>query len=345
MATPKITVLMPVYNGERFLAGTMHSILSQTYQDFEFLIIDDGSTDKSQELIEGFHDPRIRILTNPRRLKLSGALNRGIDESAGTYIARMDADDIALPDRLRRQVEYLDTNPAIGLCGTWIERFGTGKKRVDKHFTESDQIKAYSLFDCPFAHPTVMFRRDLFVRHALRYDGSFYPTEDYELWTRALECFPCANIGEVLLCYRVHADSMTCSDWQEMDTKAARIADYQLKKLGLQVSPDELLFHRNIGRGQSYVSASVNEVRRAEEWLLRLENANEQSKHLYAMAFQTVLSLIWFRLCMHAAPLGFEVVRCFSKSRIFRNDPEKTKRMAILTMSVIKNKILNPPSH
>lgn len=341
----RLTVLMPVYNGGRFLAETMRSVLSQTYRDFEFLIIDDGSTDQSKEIVRGFNDPRIRLLTNPQRLKLSGALNRGIDESVGTYIARMDADDIALPDRLMRQIEFLDTNPAIGLCGTWIERFGTGRGEVDKYFTTSDQVKVYSLFDCPFAHPTVMFRKELFVRHDLCYDGSFYPTEDYELWARALDCFPGTNLGEVLLRYRVHADSMTCSDWQEMDSKGAQIAEYQLKKLGLNVSPDELVFHRNIGRGESYVSASINEVCRGEEWLLQLENANAESKHFDTDAFRVVLSLIWFRLCMHAAPLGFEVVRCYSKSQISRNDTEKAKRMAILTMSVIKNRIVNPLDH
>ena len=101
-----VTVLMPVYNGERYLRETMQSILSQTFLDYEFLIIDDGSTDKTLEIINTFTDPRIRVLRNPRRLKLSGALNRGLDESLGHYIARMDADDIAHPERLAQQVDF-----------------------------------------------------------------------------------------------------------------------------------------------------------------------------------------------------------------------------------------------
>ncbi len=190
---------MPVYNGESFLQVTIESLLGQTYTDYELLIVDDGSTDKSQEIIKRFSDPRIRVLTNPQRLKLSGALNRGIQESSGMYIARMDADDIALPDRLGKQVEFLDANGHIGLCGTWIKRFGTGGGGVEKYFTASDQVKAYALFDCPFAHPSVMFRKDLFVRYGLRYDGSFYPTEDYELWARALDFFP-VRISERCSC-------------------------------------------------------------------------------------------------------------------------------------------------
>lgn len=341
---PAVTVLMPVYNGERYLADTMHSILSQSYRDFEFLIVDDGSTDQSLAIVESFNDPRIRIVQNPERMKLSGALNRGIQESTGAYIARMDGDDIALPDRLGKQVEFLDTHAEIGLCGTWFKRFGAGAETVDKPFGKSDQVKAYTLFDCPFAHPTVMFRKEWFARHKLQYDGSYYPTEDYELWGRALDCFPGANLPEVLLHYRVHADSMTCSDWQDMDGKAALIAGQQLKKLGLEVSGDELRFHRNLGRGQSYAAGDMSEVHRAETWLLKLEQANMERHWLHESAFREVMALVWFRLCMHAVPLGLPVLRSYSSSRLRRQDAAKNQRTALLALSIAKNRMLRGPA-
>ena len=200
----------------------------------------------------------------------------------------------------------------------------------------------YSLFDCPFAHPTVMCRKELLNKHGLRYDGSYYPTEDYELWSRAIEKFSCANIPETLLKYRVHASSMTRSDWQEMDTKAAEIAGKQLCKLGLDLNNDELLFHRNMGRGESFRSSDIVEVRRGDLWLKRLISANNAKKIYNDIDFLEVLSLIWFRFCFQAAPLGFGVLHCYSTSPLWQKDKRKAQRIVTLGLSIIKNKFLRP---
>jgi glycosyltransferase involved in cell wall biosynthesis len=114
----KITVLMSVFNGERFLRGAIESILSQTYKDFEFLIIDDGSTDASTNIIASYRDSRIRSLRSERNLGLAASLNQGLASSTGQYVARMDADDISLPNRLARQVGFMQTHPHVGACGT-----------------------------------------------------------------------------------------------------------------------------------------------------------------------------------------------------------------------------------
>lgn len=339
---PSVTVLLPVYNGEAYLHDAVESIISQDFTDFELLIVDDGSTDDSPRIIAGFADARIRVLKNPRRLKLSGALNRGIQEARGELIARMDADDIALPARLRRQVEFMNRHPEIGLCGAGVEKFGQGSSSIMNYPESHDQIRAYALFDCPFAHPTVVFRRQLFLNNRLMFDAGYYPTEDYELWARAMELFPCYNLPEVLLRYRVHAQSMTGADWEEMDTQAARVAGRQLNRLGLTISAEALRFHRNIGRGESFRVEDWTELGHGERWLIKLKRKNDETGCYEENAFNGIVALVWFRLCMHNTGLGFRVLSRFAKSRLLRNRSVNIRYMAILTASLIKNRLRGP---
>ena len=237
------------------------------------------------------------------------------------------------------QVDFLDTHQNIGLCGTWVERFGRGASTIGKYPKSHEEVKAYTLFDCPLAHPTVMFRRALFLENNLTYDGSYYPTEDYELWSRAIECFSVVNLPKILLKYRMHSGSMTGSDWQEMDDQAARVAEKQLEMLGFDVSNDQLRFHRNIGRGSSVRLKSMAEMRNGEAWLLRLKEKNNQAGRYNEEAFSKTLSLIWFQLCMNNSWLGFGILRCFSKSLLFEDSPAKMQNMVALVTSIIKNRL------
>ena len=334
----EVTVLLPVYNGEQYLHDTIRSILAQTYQDFEFLVVDDGSTDRSAHIIGSYSDPRIRVLVNPERLKLSGALNRGLDEAQGKYIARMDADDIALPDRLEKQVEFLDKNPQVGIWGTSIEVFGQTQQRTDIFPRTSVDIRSYALFDCPFCHPTVMIRKNVFNDHRLRYDGSYYPTEDFELWSRAIELFPSVNLEDVLLRYRIHEKSMTGADWDEMDRQAARVIEPRLQQLGIPCKQDELVFHRNIGRGRSVCLQNLADIERAEEWLLKLINRNKKRKCYDEMSLQKVVQTVWFRVCMNSSQLGFPLVKRYRKS-VLAGQPLSYQRLFTLIGSVTKNSL------
>jgi len=199
----RVTVLMPVYNGEKYLREAMESILNQTFRDFEFLIMNDGSQDQSVNIINSYNDPRIRLIHNERNLGLIHTLNRGIEQAGGEYIARMDSDDISLPHRLSKQVDFMDRRPEIGICGAWIEYF-MGLGDVIRLPITDGEIKASLPVMCPLAHPTVMFRAAVVRRHGLWYSHDFPHAEDYELWRRAagVTCF--ANIPEVLLKYRIH---------------------------------------------------------------------------------------------------------------------------------------------
>ncbi len=332
----EVSVLLPVYNGEQYLHETLQSILSQTYTGFEFLIVDDGSTDSTQEIIKSCNDPRIRLLVNDRRLKLSGALNRGIEEAKGKYIARMDADDIALPERLQKQVDFLKAHPEIGICGTAIEVFGNTKPRNDIYPSTPEDIRSYALFDCPFCHPTVMIRKEMFIDHKLRYDGTYYPTEDYELWSRAVELFPSVNLEQVLLRYRVHDQSMTGSDWDEMDNQAARVIEPLLKRLGVLFTAEQLQFHRNIGRGRSVRVQHFNEIIQAETWLLTLLDRNQVEKCYDETAFNAVIQTVWYRLCINSSHLGLALVERYRRS-VLSGQSMSYQRLFTLAGSALKH--------
>ncbi|WP_339136388.1 MAG: glycosyltransferase [Candidatus Electrothrix sp. GW3-4] len=335
-----VTLLLPVYNGERYLRETLQSLLSQTYTDFELLIVDDGSTDSSADIIRRFADPRIRLLKNPERLKLSGALNRGMKEAKGRYIARMDADDIALPRRLQQQFAYMEAHPEVGMCGTAIEIFGKDHPRRDVYPATSDAIRAYGLFDCPFCHPSVMMRKGMFFQYDLWYDGEYYPTEDYELWARAIELFPTVNLDEVLLRYRIHESSMTGSDWDAMDKQAARVALPLLHNLGVLPSKTELRLHRNIGRGRSCQLRDMEEVEQAEQWLKRLITANQQRECYNPVALARTIALIWFRVCMNSSSLGFVLLSKYATSSLRKRDEKSISNLLTLLASVVKQQLV-----
>lgn len=338
---PKVSVLLPVYNGEDYLRDAITSILYQTFTDFELLIIDDGSTDSSLEIIQSYTDPRIRLLRNEKRLKLSGALNRGMDDASGEYIARMDADDISLPRRLATQVSYMDQHGDVGLCGSWVKMFGFRGTSIYKAPIGYQSIRAKALFDNPFVHPSVMLRKELFDRYSLRFNGDYYPTEDFELWARAIPKFPCDNIGEVLLHYRVHAQSMTNADWNQMDAKALSIVRRELKQLGCDASEEQAVFHRNIGRQMSRQCKTREEVTLAEKWFKSLIALNSEQSHYDEYAFKEVIQDTWFRLCFNSSALGLWCLRAYLNSPLSKGDGNRIPRGGVIWAAIVKAALLS----
>ena len=208
MANPKVAVLMSVYNGEKYLHESIDSILTQTFKDFEFLIINDGSTDKTDQILNGYNDPRIKIINNGKNIGLTKSLNKGLKLAKGEYIARMDADDISMPGRLERELEFLDKNPAVGLVGTYylmINRKGNVLHTM-KRLTESMELKEKLLRSNQFCHGSVMFRAE-----CIKNLGSYREelVQDYDLWLRISEKYEVANISEFLYKWRLDINSIS----------------------------------------------------------------------------------------------------------------------------------------
>jgi len=206
MNTPFISVVMVICNVERFLAESIESILGQTFENFEFIIVDFGSTDNSKTIASsyGARDGRIRFHEIPH-CGLPEARNVGCLLAQGRYIAIMDSDDVSAPDRLMSEVEFMEAHPEVGLLGgatEWIDAAGKSL-RIDRFPTADHEVRQDFAFRCPFCQPTVLIRREAFIR-AGGYRAVFPQAEDYDLWLRIAEHFQCANLEKVVLKYRIH---------------------------------------------------------------------------------------------------------------------------------------------
>lgn len=234
MTMTKLTVLMTVYNSESYLREAVRSILNQTYRDFKFLIIDNASTDISRELIRSFNDPRIELVALSENIGQVAALNKGLDMIDTPLVARMDADDISMPRRFERQVEFMDSHPTVGVCGTFVITFDGGKKNRYNWPCQSPDIKVKLLFECTIAHPSVMIRKSFFDKFKLRYNEKAGHSEDWELWQRASQYFALANIPEYLLRYRIHKDNESFKIFNRQKDVAEKMDTVTLKFLGLE---------------------------------------------------------------------------------------------------------------
>jgi glycosyltransferase involved in cell wall biosynthesis len=206
LESPAISVVMSVYNGEAFLAESVESILNQTFCNFEFIIIDDGSTDKTTEILSHYskRDPRVRIFPQQNTGRAE-SLNRGIQLARADLIARMDADDVSLPHRFEEQVKFLSVHPEVGLLGTEVEWVTPEGPRllIERLPVGDDELRAAMLRLNPFRHPTVMMRKNI-VLAVGGYRKVLLDADDFDLWLRMAEQTQLANLAEVLLLYRVH---------------------------------------------------------------------------------------------------------------------------------------------
>ena len=233
LKNPKVTVLMSVYNGERYLTEAVDSILAQTFTDFEFLIIDDASTDRTPEILRSYEDPRIRIITNEENLGLTKSLNRGLALARGEYIARMDADDISYIERLDKQIKYLEEHPDVGLVGSSFEIIDESgnivSRNIYKNFTNNKIYYALIFNNC-IAHSSVMYRRDLVI-NIEGYNERLTRTQDFDLWSKISKKSKIEVINEVLLKWRESQSNISNKCKTEQDLIAKNIFEENIRSL------------------------------------------------------------------------------------------------------------------
>jgi glycosyltransferase involved in cell wall biosynthesis len=231
---PLVSVVMSVFNGAEYLRVAIESILTQTFTNFEFIIINDGSTDNSEDIVLSFKDSRIKYHLNEQNIGLTKSLNKGIRLSKGNYIARMDADDIAYPNRFEEQVNYLEKHQQCGVCGTNIKLIDAESNLIRYHEypNENKELKTRLLIGSIFVHPTVMIRKSTLTDYSIFYNETYSSSQDYDLWVQLAQYCDFSTIQNTLLDYRIHDNSISISK-KESQFKNHRLIqkDYILRQL------------------------------------------------------------------------------------------------------------------
>lgn len=265
---PKVTVAMPVYNDAAYLNEAVDSILAQTFRDFELLIVDDGSTDGSASLIAEYRDPRIRCLTFTENRGRPVARNAALDYAEGAYLAWMDADDIALPQRLEKQVAFLDAHRDIAVCGAWIKRFHEQAGEV-RFLSSPAEVQAATVFFSPLCNPCSCLRLSVAHKHNLRFDPVLRRSQDYAFWGDLIlgASERASNVPEALLRYRCF-DRPSTPEWH-----AKALAGHILPWLGLKPSSVELAIHTGFNYGDMAEHVETFGAAAMLEWLEKLDAA------------------------------------------------------------------------
>jgi glycosyltransferase involved in cell wall biosynthesis len=296
---------MPVYNAAAYVVGAARSILSGTFRDLQLLAINDGSTDESEATLRSIVDPRLKVVGRRVNIGVARTLNEGLDLADGEFVARMDADDISMPQRLAQQIAFMEANTEIGACGTWATTFGRPPRSTLRAPLTPAEIHARLFGYNALVHPTVILRRSMFVRHALRFSAEALHAEDLDLWMRAAECFPLSNISIVGLRYRVHANQVTTRHAAGELQTLERLRKRQLALLLPQASEAEIALHLSIL--DLTRPLTHGELAKAGRWLAHLEDVNERSRHYDSRAFRAFLAERWLNAAHRCLPRTVEV--------------------------------------
>jgi glycosyltransferase involved in cell wall biosynthesis len=286
---PAISVIMPVYNVDLYVAESIESMLNQTFSDFEFIIINDGSTDKTAEIVASYKDPRIVFVNHPVNRKKIACLNDGLKMAKGKYIALMDGDDISLRSRLEKQYNYLEENSEIGLCGVWFECFGEFNKEV-RYPTRHDEIYFDLFTKCPLT--ATLIRKNILLNHNIIFDADFF-SEDSYIYVKLAHITKLANYPEILYKYRIHIKQVSQKfkslirpsiihekniHFNNLIIKLTR----QPNKEGVEFYPTKQL--------------SLNDIKKFEKLILKLIEENEREKIFPQHIIEQSLSKQWYRL-------------------------------------------------
>jgi hypothetical protein len=312
VSKPFVSVIVPLFNAANYVETSLKSICDQSFCDFELIVIDDGSTDNSRNLVQQFNDDRIRLFTNEVNLGPAASRNRAIDMARGNYIAFFDADDLASSNRLSQQIEFLSRNPSIGIVGSHVEVIqsdGTKSGEVWGYDGRSDHIGPTMLFRNCLATSTLLIRAEVIGQKRFRTDIPV--ASDYEFWTRLLRDHSAHVLPENLVQYRVHPANLSHSKQSLTENCLRQIADLQLRHMGLNPSNDELTLHRQVSCGLERSRAFVDA---AESWLIQLRNANGTSKRFDQRPLDQVLAQCWRDLCWNTSSLGVWTWNRYRKS-------------------------------
>ncbi len=292
-----VSVLMPVYNAEAYLKEAIESILNQTHKELELLALYDDSTDGTWEVLAEYakKDKRLKILMFSHH-GIAAALNTGLDSARGKYIARMDADDISLPNRLAVQTAYMEKHPEIGVCATRMRYFQNNDAKMHRNMhaaVDTEELKAGMLFECMIGHPTVMFRRDTMIRGNWKYHSDIL-CEDFDLWSRMIEMVPFAVIPEILLSYRYNVNSITKNRVNDVLLSSCEIVKRALERnLKVNTKKYKIIDFRGIHQVIRLEETIVENLKRQSMLLYEIYDNNQKIKYCSSEYLNNYIKMKW----------------------------------------------------
>jgi glycosyltransferase involved in cell wall biosynthesis len=298
---PEVTVLMPNYNNAPFLDEAIKSIIGQSFKDFIFLIVDDGSTDESIQIIRKFTDPRIRLIEKEKNSGIVDALNIGLAQVDTKYIVRMDGDDISTPDRIKTLYDFMEKNEHIGVCGSQMKIFGT-ENAVTSYHTDPGMIKARLIFNNGVSHPASIFRSSILKKNNLFYRNIFPYMEDYDLFFRMKDHTEFANIDAVLFHYRLLSHNSTV---KHKDSVMERYRNIYGKLIlpSLNIEPTESNLEKHL---EFFIKPGLTfSMREYKRWTKLLISQNEKTKAFPQKALEELLKERWDVFFFKAVSMAF----------------------------------------
>lgn len=307
-----ISVIMTNYNTpEEYLREAIDSILNQTYSNFEFIIVDDCSSDDSLSVIESYHDTRIKVLRNTENIGLTKSLNKALNVAKGEFIARMDSDDISEPRRFQKQVDFLSEHEEVIVCGTWVNFIGDvspDKKSMCRVIPNREIFRIMLLFgNYPnIVHPTAMFRHESLKKYSISYDERFIFAQDYCMWVSCSKYGECANVPEILFNYRIHQGAISSNKKKAQEECAIGIIRNQISDMGIEIQDEMMPYHRNMFSERKKYDLNL------KTWIMELIKANEKAKMYNQIILEKLLWKKW------AETVYFGLKGCSLKEKIKR---------------------------
>jgi len=284
----ELTVLMPNYNNELFLKECINSILNQTFSKFIFLIIDDGSTDKSVEIIKNYNDERIVLIEKKSNSGIVDTLNIGLDAVTTKYFIRMDGDDVSTADRFEILYNYMESHPQIGVCGSDIKTFGNSNE-VWKYYTDSDKLKARLIFNGSVGHAASIFRTSILKTNKIYYSNCYPYMEDYEIFSRLKKFTSFANINKPLYHYRILEHNSTIKNKSTAFERYRKIFKYILSELEIEATDNNIETHLDF-----FIKPDLSKkVKEYKQWMSFLIAQNKKTKIYPEEAFKELLFEKW----------------------------------------------------
>lgn len=329
----KVSVVLPVYNVEAFIQDTIESLLRQTFQDFELLVLDDCSTDATVERVRAMQDDRIRLILNPLNIGRAGTDNVALEHVRGEYIAKMDGDDLCHPTRLARQVAYLDARPDINVVGSFMQNFGSSSY-LNRYPTAPADAQVLTLFTLPTGNPSAMLRASLFREQGLRYDAMLRQTEDYDFCARYIRQLRIATIPEPLVQYRVPPNVRKKDILSERATVSDVVREELLRQWQLPFTARELAVYNTIAMLERPLrDIKLTEV---EAWLQKIVRHNESVPLFEPAALLRGVGERWFEVCYTHMQPRLKNIHMYFSSSLAAYAPTSVQQQALLLLRAVR---------